>query len=184
VSPFEPVRVRLDERGCDPHGPERQFQARCPAHEDRVASLSVGLGDDGRVLMYCHAGCSFERILEALNLTWSDLYPQDNSRNGTHSEIVVTYPYVDEHGELLFEVVRKTGKKFGQRRPDGSGGWIWKLGATRRVLYRLPRVLASGVMSTPRPCAARTSRSSPTPTTPAGRTLVRSPPRSRAWPPR
>jgi len=68
------------------------------------------------------------------------MYPEDSKSNG-HGEIVEAYPYVDEHGTLLFEVVRKTGKKFCQRRPDGTGGWVWKLDRTRRVLYRLPRVL-------------------------------------------
>jgi len=30
--------------------------ARCPAHDDRHASLSVGEGEGGRVLLKCHAG--------------------------------------------------------------------------------------------------------------------------------
>jgi 5S rRNA maturation endonuclease (ribonuclease M5) len=59
-------------------------------------------------------------------------------------EIESTYDYVDERGKLLFQVVRKTGKRFLQRRPDGAGGWIWQLGETRRVLYRLRELLASG----------------------------------------
>jgi hypothetical protein len=46
----------------------------------------------------------------------------------------------DENGVLLFEVVRYDPKGFRQRRPDGHGGWIWKLGDTRRVLYQLPQV--------------------------------------------
>lgn len=58
-----------------------------------------------------------------------------------------TYPYVDEAGEVLYEVLRFVGsdgrKDFRQRRPDGNGGWDWKLGGTRRVLYRLPDVLAA-----------------------------------------
>jgi hypothetical protein len=44
---------------------------------------------------------------------------------------------------LLFEVVRREPKDFRQRRPDGDGGWIWKLEDTRRVLYRLPEVVAA-----------------------------------------
>jgi hypothetical protein len=40
--------------------------ARCPTHDDRHASLSVGLGDDGRVLLKCFAGCSFDAIRDAL----------------------------------------------------------------------------------------------------------------------
>ena len=55
--------------------------------------------------------------------------------------IVATYDYVDESGDLLFQVVRKAGKQFSQRRPDGNGGWVWKLDGTRRLPYRLPRVL-------------------------------------------
>jgi 5S rRNA maturation endonuclease (ribonuclease M5) len=43
---------------------------------------------------------------------------------------------------LLYQVCRFAAPKtFRQRRPDGKGGWIWKLGSTRRVLYRLPRVI-------------------------------------------
>ena len=48
---------------------------------------------------------------------------------------------MDERGALLFEVVRFAGKSFRQHRPDGAGGWIWKVGDVRRVLYRLPEVV-------------------------------------------
>lgn len=40
--------------------------ARCPAHEDREPSLSIGRGDGDQVLLFCHAGCSFAEILAAL----------------------------------------------------------------------------------------------------------------------
>jgi hypothetical protein len=29
-----------------------------------------------------------------------------------------------------------------QRRPDGIGGWTWKLSGVKRILYRLPELLA------------------------------------------
>ena len=32
-------------------------------------------------------------------------------------------------------------KNFRQRRPDGAGAWLWQLGETRRVVYRLPDLL-------------------------------------------
>jgi hypothetical protein len=38
-------------------------ETKCPAHDDVKASLSVNEGDDGRVLLCCHAGCSFEEII-------------------------------------------------------------------------------------------------------------------------
>jgi len=43
-----------------------QWLARCPAHADDTASLSIGEGDDGKTLVHCHAGCSQERVIEAL----------------------------------------------------------------------------------------------------------------------
>jgi hypothetical protein len=42
------------------------YSARCPAHDDKTNSLSVAEGADGTLLMNCHAGCSFQSILDAL----------------------------------------------------------------------------------------------------------------------
>jgi len=58
-------------------------------------------------------------------------------------EIVATYDYTDERGELLFQVTRHDPKDFRQRRPDGQGGWAWGLRDTRRVLYRLPGIISA-----------------------------------------
>ena len=38
-------------------------------------------------------------------------------------------------------MVRFDPKDFRQRKPDGAGGWDWRLNGARRVLYRLPAVL-------------------------------------------
>ena len=40
--------------------------ARCPAHDDTHPSLSIKDGDAGRLLLYCHAGCSYEDIVAAI----------------------------------------------------------------------------------------------------------------------
>ena len=50
------------------------WTARCPAHEDHHASLSVGEGTDGRILLKCFAGCSAEAIVRALGLELLDLF--------------------------------------------------------------------------------------------------------------
>ncbi|TFH47119.1 MAG: hypothetical protein E4H01_08830, partial [Lysobacterales bacterium] len=31
--------------------------ARCPAHDDIKPSLSIRETEDGKILVYCHAGC-------------------------------------------------------------------------------------------------------------------------------
>ena len=49
------------------------------------------------------------------------------------------YDYVDENGALLHQVLRPG---FLQRRRDGRGDWIYKLDGVRRVLYRLPELIA------------------------------------------
>lgn len=66
------------------YGPRRSgtgYQCRCPSHEDRQASLSVSAGDDGRVLLHCHAGCDAESVVAALGLRMADLMPPQ-SGNG------------------------------------------------------------------------------------------------------
>jgi hypothetical protein len=50
------------------------WSARCPAHEDRRASLSIGK-DDGTALVKCHAGCDTSAILAAVGLKLADLFP-------------------------------------------------------------------------------------------------------------
>lgn len=44
----------------------RDWVARCPAHADRVPSLSISVGNSGKVLIHCHAGCTQERVIQAL----------------------------------------------------------------------------------------------------------------------
>jgi putative DNA primase/helicase len=123
------------------HGVRREgngWKALCPAHGDKNPSLSIHQMD-GRILLYCHAGCSAQAILAALAIEARDLF--EDGRGGR--QIVAEYDYRDEKGELLFQVVRFEPKDFRQRRPDGNGGWTWKLNNTRRVLYRLADVMAA-----------------------------------------
>ena len=160
----------LESHGCRPTPNGRGYKAHCPAHDDGRESLSIDEGEDGRVLIYCHTGCKFKDIVDALDLKQTDLFPQKTHRNGR--KIVAEYDYCDEHGELLFQVVRFCPKGFAQRRPyDGtwawgvSAGWYWQrpngewsrvrdnerpdpeldrqLEVVRRVLYRLPELLTA-----------------------------------------
>lgn len=76
-SPLQNVLARLE--GVRPVG-ENQHEARCPNHDDRTASLSVTSGDDGRVLLHCHAGCPVDAVVSSAGLTLKDLFrPRENN---------------------------------------------------------------------------------------------------------
>ena len=53
----------------------RGWVALCPAHGDRNPSLSVATGDDGKVLLYCFAGCTVADIVSAIGIEMSQLFP-------------------------------------------------------------------------------------------------------------
>ena len=62
--------------------------------------------------------------------------------------MVATHDYRDGAGELIYQVLKfrfdDTGEKcFQQRRPDGNDGWIYNLQDVRRLIYRLPELLAA-----------------------------------------
>lgn len=111
---------------------EEQWMAPCPSHDDLNPSLAVTTGDDGRPLLHCHAGCDFDDVLAALELTRAELNGcAQNRMQGA------TYNYRNAAGELLYYVRRKPGKKFVVYGPDGTPGLP---DGVARVLYRLPEV--------------------------------------------
>jgi hypothetical protein len=54
--------------------------ARCPAHADNTPSLSISDAGDG--LMHCFAGCEVQAVLDAVDLTFDDLFPDRAIFNG------------------------------------------------------------------------------------------------------
>ena len=110
------------------------YVARCPAHDDRQASLSIAEGDEVPFVLKCHAGCTYEEVMKALPNQTTEF--QTASKNPDEPEAI--YTYVDEHGLTLFQVCRFPGKKFRQRNAAGE----WNVRDVRRVPYRLPEVVA------------------------------------------
>lgn len=47
----------------------------CPAHDDTTPSLSVSEGDDGKILVNCFSGCSYENICASLGVEITSLFP-------------------------------------------------------------------------------------------------------------
>lgn len=86
-TPAELILSRL--QGVRANGPGR-WMARCPAHSDRTASLSVRETDDGRVLLNCFGGCSVDEITAAVGLDLASLYPREcrsDRHRAAHSSV-------------------------------------------------------------------------------------------------
>ena len=106
TDPIQTILSRL--RQVRPDGRNR-WRACCPAHDDKAPSLSLRQGDDGRALLFCHAGCPIEAIVSAMGLELNDLFISREESDMPMTEdrrIAAVYPYHDETGKLLYEVVR------------------------------------------------------------------------------
>lgn len=128
--------------------PGSRYMARCPAHDDGTASLSVGRGTEQPVVVHCHAGCDAADVLAAIGLTLADVgraredcQPEGEWMPGNRRSVAV-YDYTNERGKLLFQVLRSADKHFVQRHPDpaAKSGWAWNMKGVTRVPYRLPAV--------------------------------------------
>ena len=112
------------------------WEARCPAHEDNTPSLGITIGRTGNILANCRAGCSFSAICQALGLSTNQLAAPKPPQNKIPT-IVAQYDYKDKDGTLKYQAVRFDPKDFRQRKPNGGGGWTWKLDGVQRIPYRL-----------------------------------------------
>jgi hypothetical protein len=166
MTPVETVLAKLPDAKKSGKG----WSARCPAHEDRRASLSVSAGDDDRALVKCHAGCETEAILRAIGLKLSDLFSSRSSQsangNGKSKSDTITFPtwqaavqsleitlgpraaiwiYHDAEGEPIGLTLRwdKPGGK--EIRPVSRHENGWRIGAMLdpRPLYGLPALAAA-----------------------------------------
>jgi len=145
------------------------WSARCPAHKDRRASLSIAEGDNGGVLVHCHAGCDPAAVVAAIGLTLADLMPVNNvnvngnrsqpkTPNGKtfatardavaelerrHGPRSALWTYHDTHGEPVGVVVRwdlPGGKKDIRPASRHGDGWGIRGMPEPRPLYCLPEL--------------------------------------------
>lgn len=102
---------------------DRAWIARCPAHEDREPSLSISQGDKA-VVMHCHAGCSTKEILDSVNLTWGELFPDDGyqkSDTAAYARQIWDAAQVDVVRFHPYAIKKKITQDFGARRGRASG---------------------------------------------------------------
>ena len=125
-------------------GDGKQYHAKCPAHEDQHASLSVSEGDDGRILLNCHVGCTSQEIVSKLGLTINDLFSDDRTAPASKPEIVARYNYTDIDGNLLNQKTRFSDKSFSWSHKE-NGKWT-RGHKGNPVLYNLPALKSSGTV--------------------------------------
>jgi hypothetical protein len=127
------LAVRLDTSAPD------GFLVHSFAHDDPIACKTHVREKCGLPAFKANGGSRHHRtsIDVAALLREAVLSQQQEAPKG---RLTATYQYTDANGSLLYQVLRYEPKTFRQRRPDGKGGWIWKL-EDRRVVYRLPELL-------------------------------------------
>jgi AAA domain len=111
-----------------------QRSACCPAHDDRVNSLSYGPGDNGGIVLTCQAGCDKGLVLAGVGRSMVDIMGKPYC--------VEEYSYTTAQGELLWVVERWANPKtFKQRQPGPDGSWVWSAPLPAdRVLYNMPGI--------------------------------------------
>ena len=105
---------------------------------------------------HCDRGHAMQWLLENVEGAAEEAAEANGHGNG-HAKgklgrQVAAYDYVNERGEVLFQVVRFADPKdFRQRRPDptAAGGWTWKVKGIQPVPYRLPALLTAKTVLIP-----------------------------------
>jgi hypothetical protein len=78
-APIDLVLSRLAPFKLRENGRDR-WRACCPAHGgSNPSALSVGIGNDGAVLLRCWHGCTVDQVAGVLGLEMSDLFPPRES---------------------------------------------------------------------------------------------------------
>ena len=167
MTPLEVVLSRLNGHRKQGDG----YIARCPAHEDKEASLSIGQGEDGRVLIKCFAGCDAEEVVSALRIKVERPIPRGGqklqrdyvgavcsrkapppgisprSRSGGFfykGKPAIRIPYLDENGNEAAVRFR-----LGIVKAEGEDRFKWKSGSKPFLygLWRLNEVKQQGYVA-------------------------------------
>jgi hypothetical protein len=98
------------------------MMAKCAAHDDRVDSLSIAEGEDGRTLLNCFAGCTLDEITAAYGKTPADLFPDKAARDYITVEYQIKQAVTS--AVVAYHVRREgpDGKNFYWKGPDGRTG--------------------------------------------------------------
>ena len=91
------------------------YTALCPAHDDQSPSLSVSQGNEDRILIKCHTGCSVGHIVEAMKLKMSDLFTNGRPNTSPSRKTVPANPIKEEEVAKLHADL-----------PDKAREYLWR----------------------------------------------------------
>ena len=95
-----------------------RYMAKCPNHPDSTPSLSVSVGEGGKILLKCFAGCQVEDIVGAMGLTMNDLFADGSLPTGKQADAAA------KEAEYIYAGGTLMKRKY--RRPDGSKFCTWQ----------------------------------------------------------
>ncbi|MDN5918672.1 MAG: hypothetical protein L0I76_26845 [Pseudonocardia sp.] len=105
-------------------GPIGKRVRQCPGHGDGAPSLSVGRGEDGRVLLHCHAGCDTRKVLAALRCPMARLFKPATTTPVRFARMFcggLTFPPLDMRGSGH---PGGRGYRFESEHPYGDRWWL------------------------------------------------------------
>lgn len=101
------------------------IMASCPCHKDNKPSLSLSFSE-GKTLIYCHAGCRTEDIVDAVGLEMTDLFVEGKKnktakswRDSLGSDVEALYDYGDyykvryKNKKILYGYVQNNNFEWG-----------------------------------------------------------------------
>lgn len=115
------------------------FKCRCPSHDDKKASLSMRVSDEGKLLVHCHAGCSQDVVFRAVMAALGNGHDHSTAvfvvpRKGKPKAFEIVSPVLDaaptpgDHCAGLGKAVKV---------------WSYRI-ADRRVAFRIGRFQTPG----------------------------------------
>jgi 5S rRNA maturation endonuclease (ribonuclease M5) len=174
-TPSQTVLDALHVAGGAPREASGGWSFRCPcsdhSHGDRRPSGRLGVGADGRVLLWCGRGHPAEEIVAALGLDIKALFPNGVRGHGFRvipggrhrpasmpplviprrgkphlgdGGITAIYDCANAKGEVIYRVGRTADKSFPTAHVDAKNGWVWGHPPDAvKVLFGLPDVIAA-----------------------------------------
>jgi hypothetical protein len=86
---------------------DQRWQCLCPAHADRkTKSLCIGVGNDGKILLDCKAGCRVDDVCNVLGIKLADLFPDakdgaSRRRLPKETKASRSYPSIEDTGREI-----------------------------------------------------------------------------------